>query len=148
MKRTYTVTLEYTVDFETADEGKSAVIKILNMLGLQQFTIKEKKGRRSDNQNRAAHLWFTQVAQDAREKGLTMDDLILNPVEFPITESIIKDFFREVGRVMYKKDSTTKLTTDEFSQVVEVCQREFAKRLDCQIPFPSLDALIDRSYET
>ncbi len=146
MKRYYTVTVQYAIDCETVDEGKSSVSKIMEMLGLQQFTINHIPKRRSYNQNSAAHLWFSLIARDAREKGLTMDDLVKNPVEFPITEHIIKDFFRLVGKIMFKKESTTKLDTNEFSQVVDVCEREFSKRLDCQIPFPSEQSMIDSYY--
>ncbi len=135
------------LECDSVEDGKRQVEKIMEMVGLKSFTVTHIKEPRTDSQNRACHKWFDMIASDAQDKGLTMDALIREPAEFPITPSIIKDFFREIGRLMFKKDSTAKLKKEEFSQVIDVCEREFAKRLDCQIPFPSIESQMDNYYQ-
>ena len=98
--------------------------------------IIEKK--RTISQNNALHLWCQLIADEARNKGLTMDALFRNPTELPINERIVKDFVREVGNMMFGKNSTASLSRKELNEVIKVCERAFAERLDCVIPFPSL----------
>lgn len=98
--------------------------------------IIEKK--RTSQQARSMELWFTQIADEARNKGLTMDAIVKHPASLPITQSLLKDLFRLMGDTMYKRDSTTKLTRKEFKEVQEAFERVVAERLDVSIPFPSL----------
>ena len=98
--------------------------------------IIEKK--RTIPQNSSLHLWLHMIAEEARNKGLMMDFLVKHPNSFPITESLLKDFFRNIGNVMYHRDSTTRLTRKEFKEVQETFERIIAERLEISVPFPSL----------
>lgn len=127
-------------------------LEIMDKKALTKFngrvilTIEKYNGIRSLNQNDALHLWFSQIEEHCQELGLTVDVLFKNPAEIPINRHYIKDFFRELGKFMFKKDSTAKLDKDEFSKVEKVFEKEIAERLDCTIPFPSIDVPIEDIY--
>lgn len=94
------------------------------------------KEKRSVNQNNSLHRWLTLTANEANEKGLTLDMLYTQPQNMRITPELLKNLFREYGRVMYNKDSTSKLTKDEMTKLISVFEQIFAERLDSTIPFP------------
>lgn len=71
-----------------------------------------------------------------------MDILFLKPTELSITETMLKDFFREVGKRMFKKESTKDLTNKEMCEVHKMCERTFAERLDYTEEFPNKDLLL------
>jgi hypothetical protein len=86
--------------------------------------------------NSALHLWFALIAEDSNEKGLTLDLLYNQPQNMRITPELLKNLFREYGRVMFNKDSTSKLTKDEMSKLITVFEQLLAERLNNIIPFP------------
>lgn len=92
--------------------------------------------RRTSNQNRALHLWFSLVSDEANEKGLTLNELFTKPHNMRITPEALKMLFKEYAKRMYSKDSTTKLTKQEINILIEVFDQVYAERLDCTIPFP------------
>jgi hypothetical protein len=128
-------------------ENEQEATKAIHQLGLKVRGCKKVSGIRSLNQNDALHLWLKQISDEANEKGLTIDMLIKNPTEIPITPTILKDFFRLTGKKMFKKDSTAKLDKIEFSELIKVFERAIAERLDIQINFPNIEDLIDKTYE-
>lgn len=101
--------------------------------------------KRTLPQNSALHLWLTQVEEHCWERGLTQEALFKEPADLPITREILKTFFRMTGDLMYHKNSTKILSKKQLSEVQKVCEREFSKRLDCTIPFPSIETLMDES---
>jgi hypothetical protein len=94
------------------------------------------KEKRTSNQNRALHKWFALIAENSNELGLTLDLLYNQPQNMRITPDLLKNLFREYGRVMYNKDSTSKLTKDEMSKLITVFEQLLAERLNNIIPFP------------
>ena len=99
--------------------------------------------KRTLPQNSALHLWLSQVEEHCWERGLTLEALFKEPADIPITREYLKDFFRKTAELMYHKNSTKILSKKQLSEVQQVCEREFAKRLDCDIPFPSVETLMD-----
>jgi hypothetical protein len=97
------------------------------------------KEKRTTKTNSALHKWFSLVSEEANEKGLTLDKLYTSPQNMRITEHFLKDLFREYGRVMYGKESTSNLTKEEINKLIKVFEQVFSERLDCQIPFPSYE---------
>lgn len=92
--------------------------------------------KRTSKQNNSLHKWFSLVSDEANEKGLTLDMLYNSPQNMRITPELLKNLFREYGRVMFQKDSTTKLTKQEIDKLIKVFEQVYAERLDCTIPFP------------
>jgi hypothetical protein len=75
--------------------------------------------------------------------GATMEMLILKPNEVPITRTLLKDMFRLIGNTMYHRDSTAKLTREEINKVIMTFEKILAERLGIDLPFPSVESLID-----
>lgn len=93
---------------------------------------------RTLSQNAAAHKWFRQVALELDDAGYEASETIKIPISF--TEDIVKEYmFKPVAEAMYGKDSTTALTTEEFSNVVAQLQRLFAAKFGVTTPFPAKD---------
>jgi hypothetical protein len=61
--------------------------------------------------------------------------------ELPVTPVMIKDIFREVGNAMYKKESTTKLTTIEIQKVYQVVDQRFGEITGVREEWPSMESL-------
>lgn len=91
---------------------------------------------RTSAQNRAAHRWFRQVACDLDLAGYEASETIKVPISF--TEEIVKEYmFKPIAGAMYGKTSTTQLSKEELSSVVEQLQRLFAEKFGITTPFPS-----------
>lgn len=140
--RKYRVELEFEAKSETIKKGVEFVKKAMKIMRLRVRKIEHIKVLRTDNQNNAAHLWFDQIATEADNRGLTIDLWIKKPTEMRITESMLKDCFREMAKVMFKKDSTAKLTKYEFSETIFFFDKIVLERLGINIEFPNLDLLI------
>lgn len=100
--------------------------------------------QRTLSQNAALHKWFEIIEQEAQNEGASLDMLVKNPMEIPITKHLLKDLFRLTGKTMYGKDSTAKLTKQEMSKVIDVFQKVVSERLGIYIEFPSIEALMNK----
>jgi hypothetical protein len=107
------------------------------------FCKKQIDDKRTIPQNSALHLWFQQIEEHCWNRGLTLEALFKEPADLPITREYLKDFFRKTGDLMYHKMSTKTLSKKQLSEVVAVCEREFAKRLDYDGAFPSIETLMN-----
>ena len=143
MKRKYTVTTIIEVEADTLALGQKLARETFEKAGLKALDVKPIKRIRSLRQNASIHLWFEQIEDHCNERGLTVEALYKKPSEIKITKHILKDFFRETAKYMFRKDSTAKLESDELSEVAIVCEKVFAERLDSTIPFPSIDTMVN-----
>jgi len=96
-----------------------------------------KEDQRTTPQNSSIHKWFEIIEQECTSLGQTMDMLIKNPTEVPITRYLLKDTFRLIGKVMYGKESTADLTKEEIDKVIKVFEKLIGERLEINILFPS-----------
>lgn len=96
---------------------------------------------RSIKQNRAAHLWFTHLADSLNDAGLEMKVVLAKRSEIWWTPEAIKEvLFKGVMRAMYpSKNSTTQLTTAEFSKVTESLQMLLARDYGLNVDVPSVE---------
>lgn len=131
--------MEIEVECETVLEGRKSVQRAIDMIGGKNAIVKMKTKRRTLSQNSAGHLHFTKISEHSRDRGLTASSLFKNPGEIPLTPELVKGYFRELGKWMYKKGSTADLDKNEFSDVVNVFEKIVAKELDFIEPFPSLE---------
>lgn len=144
MNRKYTLTIQYFLDTETVEKGKETVKATAELLGFKNFDVACVDQTRTQRQNNSLHLWLSQIEEHCNNLGLTTDCLFKNPGELPITRHMLKDFLRMTGNMMFGKKSTTELTKSEIDKVIKTCEFNFAKRLDSDIPFPSIEVLTDR----
>ncbi len=95
--------------------------------------------QRTEQQNRALHLYLTMVAHELRNQGQTLQDVVakINKVEIEPTPQNLKEVvWREIQKTMFKKESTTFLTKHEVTQVYEVMSMWLAKNFGIDIAFP------------
>ena len=138
MVKKYIVKIEIEVE-GTALEAKQTIESTVKLMGGKVLKAEKKQDIRTDNQHRALHKYFEILEEEAKELGATMAMLVKNSHEIPITRILLKELFKMIAWAMFKKDSTTKLTKEEFSSVKEVFERTIAERAGLISPFPSID---------
>jgi len=97
--------------------------------------------KRTLQQNKALHLWFTQLAKELNEAGLSIMKTLKHDAEIPWTDTTVKELmFKGIMKAMYQKDSTTKLTTKELIEVSETLTRYLAEKHGLVTEFPSIES--------
>ena len=101
--------------------------------------------KRTDQQNRALHLYFKFLAKAFNDAGLDMRAVLKEEVEIPWNKDTVKEFlWRPVQKLQLQKKSTTELTTTDLDEVFETLNRYIAK-FGIHVPFPSLEDMLNRS---
>ncbi len=96
-----------------------------------------KDATRSDKQNNAMHLWFRQIAEELNDAGFSIKHPFDDDFEIPFTEVLVKEtLYKPVAKAMYDKNTTTKLTTAELSNVAETLIRWLSEHKQVYVPFP------------
>jgi hemoglobin-like flavoprotein len=105
---------------------------------------KEKKNsadkQRTAQQNKALHLYLTQVAQELDRQGHTMQNVVkkITKVEIKPTLYNVKEMiWREIQKAVLGKDSTTFLEKNEIDQVYDVMNKWLGTYFEIYIPFPN-----------
>ena len=104
----------------------------------------EKETRqRTASQNRALHLCFNQVSTLLIEQGIDQRTIVqdLEGYSAPVTPEFLKQVFKTIMYTMYRKTSTTDLTTNEMTTCFEVFAKFLAEQYGTHIDWPSEDAL-------
>lgn len=98
---------------------------------------------RTQQQNRALHLYFRQVAKALMEAGYTDMREILKPtVEIPPNEYMVKEtMWKPVQEIMTGEDSTADAGKKGVSEVYEVFSHFLATRFGVHVEFPREDQL-------
>jgi len=108
----------------------------------------EEEKQRSALQNSSLHKYCANISGDMNAAGYTQRQLVgsfKQGFELPVTPAMIKDIFREVGKAMFKKDSTRKLTTVEIQKVYEVVDARFGEITGIRSEWPSRESLMQKS---
>lgn len=94
--------------------------------------------QRTPRQNRSAHLWFKHIADELNSSGMDMQTVLAKRVGIRWTEEAVKEsLFKVLAKAMYQKDSTTKLSTKEFTHVAEQLSDVMARDYGVIVEFPS-----------
>ena len=134
--------------FDTSTgHGAKEALKYLNDLVKDgaYLEIKRIKKTRSNQTNRALHLYFTFISDELRELGteFTYQGVKGMELSVPYTPEIVKDYFwRPIQRALFNKESTTQLTHDELNEIIQIINRFFADK-GVDIVFPSIESLIN-----
>lgn len=103
----------------------------------------QKPKQRSNKQNSAGHLYFSQVADALNDHGLDMQAVLSKRQGIRWTETSVKEcLFKGLAKAMYNVDSTTKLTTKQFTNVAEMLGDLIARDYGVATQFPSLESLL------
>lgn len=96
--------------------------------------------QRTDRQNRALHLWLTQLADTLNMAGLDQRRVLKPSVAIPWTQESCKEqLWRPIQEAMFEKKSTTELTKGEVGRVEEVLVRHLGDRFGLELPlWPSM----------
>lgn len=106
----------------------------------------EEKPKRTPTQNKAMHLYFTQLSDALNSAGYDIKKTMKAGVDIPWTPSAVKErLWKVIENVMYQHESTTQLTTEQCSQVYEVVNRKIATTTGVSVPWPSKEELIHQS---
>ncbi len=93
--------------------------------------------QRTDQQNRALHLYFQWVADSLNDAGLDMRAVLKPEVEIPWDARAVKEYmWRPIMRLQLGKESTTELQKGEIDKVFETFNRHLAKH-GVGLEFPS-----------
>jgi len=106
-----------------------------------------KVAHRTTQQNKALHLYFTQLAQELNDVGLDMRKTLKPGIDIPWTPSTIKEYlWRPIQISQLRKQSTTELTSDEVTKIWETLNRHLGEKFGLHIDFPSIESLMNK-YE-
>ena len=105
----------------------------------RDIILSEKEYNRSERQNRAIWAFLTDLAQQMEARGITLRD-----AQEAISTRIDVRWDKDVARVniwgpiqeaITKKKSTTTLTNEDLTKIVESVQRFAASNFDIQVGF-------------
>lgn len=101
---------------------------------------------RTDQQNKALHVFFTELADKLNDSGHDMRRTLKESVAIPWTPDTVKNYlWRPIQAAQLQKESTTELTTREIDAVYDTLNRHLGEKLGVHVPFPSIDELILRN---
>ena len=97
---------------------------------------------RTDQQNKALHLWFRWLAEALAEKHYDFRNL---KIEIQPTEYLVKQFmWKPVEEALYGKKSTKALEISEVSVIYDHLNKALGEKFGIHIPFPTEEDLQNR----
>jgi len=100
-----------------------------------EMTIKRKAGQRTLTQNKALHLFLTQLAATLNEAGFDMRRTLKHDAEIPWSPENAKEFlWRPIQKALTLKTSTTEITTVEPTLIHETLCRHLGQKLGIECP--------------
>lgn len=86
---------------------------------------------------------FTQISDLLVEQGIDQRTIVedLEGYSAPVTPSFLKEVFKTIMYTMYRKTSTTDLTTEEMTTCFDVFAKFLGETYGVSIEWPSQDAL-------
>ena len=101
------------------------------------------KPQRTITQNRCLHLCFNQVSQSLIEQGIDQRTIVkdLDGYSAPVTPEFLKLVFKQIMYTMYRKTSTTDLTTNEMTTCFDVFAKFLGEQYGLEVSWPSNDSL-------
>lgn len=110
--------------------------------------LKAVKKTRSNQQNRALHLFFTFISQELNEMGMEFTYIGLNTPEISLmyTPELVKNMvWRPIQIALFEIESTTKLNTDQMNKIIDVITK-FLGDKGVVIEFPNIETLMNSTY--
>lgn len=138
--------IEATVLIDIDGDEASAIKTAATLLAMYEIVeIKKYQKQRTIKQNRALHVYFTQLAQELNESGQDMKQVIRVPISWS-AYSVKEYLWKPLQKAMLGKDSTTELTTDEIDKVYDNMNRIIGERTGVYVEWPSIESLMN-DYE-
>lgn len=94
--------------------------------------------QRTNQQNKALHLFFTQLAEGLNDAGLYANIVLKPSYQIQWTsETIKRDLFCQLSKAMYNKEHTSDLTKKEVDKVYEQLMQILGEKHEFYLDFPS-----------
>lgn len=109
------------------------------------FTLKQHQDTRTTRQNSALHLYFTFIAQELNDLGISFMYKGISGREFetPYTPELVKEMiWKPIQETLFATKTTTKLTTKQIDTIIDVLNKFFAER-GVELLFPSYESLTE-----
>jgi len=130
------------VQIDTKD--KKFAEELVKLVGLDFVGIEEEK--RTSQQNKALHLFFTQLADTLNDAGCDMYKTLDKALPLPWTAERVKEFmWRPLQKHLTDKKSTRELAKEDIDKIYEVLNNIIGGRTGVHVPFPSEEELRLRS---
>jgi hypothetical protein len=114
-------------DYLKTVDGKSLVVR-----------IERETGVRSDNQNRALHLYFEHLAKELNDAGYNIQKLLSHAVDLDWDKDTVKELlWRPIQVALINKKSTTNLDRVSEIDVIWEHLNRYLGELGIHVPFPS-----------
>lgn len=127
------------------DSRMSAKLEFMKLMkSAKPFEMKQKNITRTTKQNRALHLYFSFVAEELNTLGINFKYEGLKGLELstPYTEILVKEvLWKPIQRSLFDIDSTTKLTTKQMNDIIDVITLFFGEK-GINLEFPNLENLM------
>jgi len=148
-KRKFEIRILFEVEVASIKEGMIVAKDTMESLRLKVLGIKPLHRVRTPKQNRALHLYFTQLSEALNNAGFDMKKTIRQDIDIPWTPENVKEYlWRPVQKEMLKKRSTTKLdSVGEIEYIYDIVNSNIALRTGIHIPFPCEQTMIDRDMD-
>lgn len=120
---------------------------------MEQIPSQNNEEKRSGQQNKALHKWLTLIANQLRERGLTMRQVqkAMEEYDTPVTMEQLKyDVWHKIQFALFRTQSTTELLKSQrqIDDIVDVMCPIFGKMGVVLPPFPSIEKLnLEQTYD-
>lgn len=93
---------------------------------------------RTDQQNKALHVWFEAVAEECRKNSVDAQMVMTKVVRMNMTATFIKEMWKSLQLALFQKKSTTQLRkSGEIDIIRDHFIRFFAEKFELELPpFP------------
>lgn len=125
------------------DEIQQTALKIGLSKSIVQSMIDNLPTKRSSQQNKALHLLFQNIAFELNRIGMefTYNGIKGMEIQTTYTPEIVKEFlWKPLQNALLKKESTTKLTTQDINMIFEILGKWFSEKW-VVIDFPSAETI-------
>jgi len=95
---------------------------------------------RTLKQNASTHLWCTQIAKTLNDSNMYISDTIKTEVNWSM-ETVKEILFKPIVKALYNKNSTTKLSRNEFEKIIDTLTLIFGNKGVVLPPFPNKEDL-------
>ena len=140
MKRNFQITI--SMNTETIDQAKEEIKK-----KFKNAKIKHLEKNRTDQQNRALHLYFTLLADALNDAGFDMKKTIRKDVDIAWSGISVKEYlWRPIQKTYLQEKSTTRLKTGDIDKIYDILNKIIGERTGVHISFPSIDNFREEDY--
>lgn len=118
----------------------SARLKALRYLDTVEITEDESEKQISGPQRGAIHLYLGRVAQEARRKGLTLQEMVkvISKLEiWPTTKNLKEVFLKPYIEKAYQLKSSEKMSNQQIDETYDALNKLFSHYWQIHIPFPN-----------